>query len=92
LTVDEIEIVCEEPSAVFAKTPDGKLWPVNGMADTHAERYGAEPSIDPIWSINEEMTREMNEALEETGEPPYAGSPIRVGIGDLIQYGLERCQ
>lgn len=52
LTVDEADIVCERTPggyAVFVRTDDDRVWPVNGTADTFARQIGHEPDIGPIW-------------------------------------------
>ena len=31
---------------------DQQMWPLNGVARMHHERFGAEPALDPIWAPN----------------------------------------
>ena len=53
LTVDGGMLTCTTirdvglPAAFVSA--DGKMWPLNGVASSHHERWAAEPSIDPIW-------------------------------------------
>ena len=88
LSVESGRIVCREPSAVYFRSEDGRLWPVNGMADSHAERHGTEPSIDPVWLMDEEAI----ESMVRAGIPREDVGPIRVSIGGMIDYGLEVCR
>lgn len=85
LTVMQVQFVCEIGGfGVFVRTPDGRTWPLNGIADSHAGRLGYEPSIDPIWQLDRALMRE----IEEAGADPIQ---LRVNIGDLIDAGLRFC-
>ena len=40
--------------AVFIADDDA-VWPLNGVAQANHVRWGAEPSIDPVWKTNPEI-------------------------------------
>ena len=41
--------------ALYISDVDGRMWPLNGIASSHADRFGAEPSIDLVWLDNPEI-------------------------------------
>lgn len=49
LTVTGGVLSCVSGEAVFLTTRDGRMWPLNGLAQQLGSRYGAEPAINPIW-------------------------------------------
>ncbi|HEX8300156.1 hypothetical protein [Sphingomonas sp.] len=66
-------------NAVWFATADGTTYAVNGAA------HGRYKPIEPIWSIDQKMMRELKAA------GAGGGSPARINIGDLIQEGLKLC-
>ncbi|TQN30636.1 uncharacterized protein DUF732 [Haloactinospora alba] len=85
LTETEGELQCEIIDGPDVEsvtiTVDDTEYAVNGVADSRAE------DIEPIWAVNQELLDEIEEAGEEA---PDDFTP-RVGIGDLIDTGLELC-
>ena len=76
---------------------DGRGWPLNGAAHSHASRWGMEPSLDPVWRENVEM-REMMRATVPPHpdslaafEREWSANPMRISVSDLIQAGLGEC-
>lgn len=41
--------------AVFIVDNDGTMWPLNGVAQANHSRWGAEPSIDPVWRADSDI-------------------------------------
>lgn len=54
LTIDGGVLSCMPQSfdAVFLTDDSGRMWPLNGSAMSHGSRWGAEPTLDPIWRAN----------------------------------------
>ena len=93
-SVDRGQIECRDPMAVYFRTPDGRLWPLNGWAGVHAERYGAEPSKDEIWPIDEEEIEAQIRQLREAGYSDTTREHVgilRINLGDVLDYGLKVC-
>ncbi len=102
LTVTEGVLTCISMPPVQAvyliALEDGRGWPLNGAASSHASRWGMEPSLDPVWRENVEM----KEILRATVPPhpdslaaferEWNASPVRISVSDLIQAGLRECE
>ncbi len=57
-TEDAGTITCSRvsgTSAIIFVTEDGRRWPLNGVAKSNADQFGAEPSLDPIWRQNPDV-------------------------------------
>ena len=94
LTIDGGILVCRSISsllgmqqAVYIMADDGRLWPLNSFADMHAERFSAEPELEPIWRVDEAMLSELRRAMPDAESYPVG----RVNIGGLIDRGLSLC-
>jgi len=88
LTVDQGRLLCIDRGGNFKAVyldVDGRLYGVNGWANTWADEYDAEP-IDPIWLVNEERMEMMRELF-----PDEEITPTYISIGPLIDKGLRLC-
>ena len=75
LTVDACELVADG-CAMFVRTDDGKLWPLNGIAITAAKSgtNDIQPTLHPIWRASD--------------TPGFAELGMKVPVTDLLSCAL----
>ena len=91
LTVDRGELSCERGAAVFFTSPDGRIWPLTGLARTVAQqnRSNGKGSYQLDNRSIHRVDAEMMAALRAAGAE--SGPPIRVDLGGLIRAAQGLC-
>ena len=92
LTVASGRLSCEGTSArpvPWFESPDGRMWPLNGLAMGEAARRGGvfQTEITPIHAPNAELMAELQEA-----GAPEDGPIVRISVGTLIERALALCE
>ena len=92
LTVASGRLSCEGTSArsvPWFESPDGRMWPLNGIAMGEAASRGGvfQTEITPIHAPNAELMAEMREA-----GVPEGGPVVRISVDALMRRAFALCE